>query len=223
LIISGLPWFTATPEMSDSESTRSSVAHLLRRARAGDEQCRDDLFAACRSYLGVVARAEVETWLQAKVDASDVVQQSMLEAYRDFTRFEGESPAEWFGWLRRILAHNVTDFVRRYGTAEKRAVQREVRFRDPGDSSYQAGAAPEPAASQATPSQNVALADEELRMAAALSRLPADYQEVIQLRNLQCLPFDEVAARMGRSRPAVQMLWMRAIKRLRAILDEESG
>jgi RNA polymerase sigma-70 factor, ECF subfamily len=63
--------------------------------------------------------------------------------------------------------------------------------------------------------------DDELRVTAALAELPADYQEVIVLRNLQRLPFNEVAERMERSRPAVQMLWMRAIKKLQEALGQE--
>ena len=60
-------------------------------------------------------------------------------------------------------------------------------------------------------------------MTAALAELSPDYQEVILLRNLERLPFDEVAQRMGRSRPAVQMLWMRAIRKLREMMGEEGG
>jgi len=62
--------------------------------------------------------------------------------------------------------------------------------------------------------------DDELRVSMALADLPHDYQEVIVLRNLQRLPFNEVAERMGRSRPAVQMLWMRAIRKLQESLGE---
>ena len=78
----------------------------------------------------------------------------------------------------------------------------------------------EPAAPQATPSQEFLQLDTELRVTAALAELPPDYQEVIVLRNLQRLPFDEVADRMGRSRPAVQMLWMRAIRKLQEAMEE---
>lgn len=65
--------------------------------------------------------------------------------------------------------------------------------------------------------------DSELRVAAALAQLPPDYQEVILLRNLQRLSFNEVADRMGRSRPAVQMLWMRAIKKLQEEMGNDEG
>lgn len=202
-----------------SRSTKQDVSELIRRARAGDAACRDALFGLCRSYLGVVAQARLDTWLRAKVDASDVVQQTMLEAHRDFARFAGESEKEWLGWLRGILKHNLADFVRHWRGTAKRQARREVRWRDPAASTLAPGA-PEPAAPGATPSQEVIRMDNELRVAAALAELPDDYREVITLRNFQRLPFSEVAEQMHRSRPAAQMLWMRALKRLEQALEE---
>jgi len=196
------------------------VSELIGRARDGDGASRDQLFELCRSYLGFAARAQVESWLRVKVDASDIVQQTMLEAHRDFERFQGETEQEWLGWLRRIMAHNVSDFIRRYKGTAKRQIQREVHFRDPALSGRAAGA-PEPAAADRTPSQELARIDDELRVTAALDGLSDDYQEVIILRNLERLSFNEVAERMGRSRPAVQMLWMRAIKKLQESLGEQ--
>ena len=131
--------------MSDGKSTIFST--LIEGARQGDAECRDRLFALCRSYLGFVARSQVETWLRRKVDASDLVQETMLEAYRDFERFEGRTEQEWLAWLRKILAHNAADFVRRYRGTAKRAAGREVPFRDPADSQF--AGAPEPAAAAA--------------------------------------------------------------------------
>ncbi len=202
--------------MSTGKSVQFST--LIEGARQGDAECRDRLFTLCRSYLGFVARSQVETWLRRKVDASDLVQETMLEACRDLERFEGHTEKEWLAWLRKILAHNAADFVRRYRGTEKRAAGREVPFRDPADSL--SPGAPEPAAPQATPSQEFLQLDTELRVTAALAELPPDYQEVIVLRNLQRLPFGEVAQRMSRSRPAVQMLWMRAIRKLQEALEE---
>jgi len=200
------------------DSKRTMVSELIARARQGDAQCRDRLFGLCRSYLGFVARSQVETWLRRKVDASDLVQETMLEAFRDFERFQGATEQEWLAWLKRILAHNAADFVRRYHGTAKREAGREAPFRDPDDS--HAPGAPEPAAQQRSPSQEFLLLDTELRVTAALADLPPDYQEVIVLRNLQRLSFSEVAQRMDRSRPAVQMLWMRAIKKLQEVMGE---
>lgn len=194
-----------------------SISEVLEGARAGHPEDVDRLFAACRSYLGLVARAQVESWMQAKVDASDLVQQTLLEAHRDFARFEGRTEAEWLAWLRRILSHNAGDFIRRFRGSAKRQVNREVAIQRPGDES-QVGGAPEPQAMVDSPSQALIRQEAELRVADALAELPADYQEVIMLRNLQRLEFNEVARLMGRSRPAVQMLWMRALKRLQEVV-----
>jgi RNA polymerase sigma-70 factor (ECF subfamily) len=202
--------------MGEHETT--GYSGLIEAARRGDAECRERLFGLCRSYLGFLARCQVETWLRRKVDASDLVQETMLEACRDFDRFDGHSEQQWLAWLRRILDHNAADFVRRYGGTAKRAARREVPLGDPHDSHPRG--APEPAAVQPTPSQELMQLDTELRVTAALSELSPDHQEVILLRNLQRLSFDEVAQRMGRSRPAVQMLWMRAIRKLQGLLAE---
>jgi RNA polymerase sigma-70 factor, ECF subfamily len=204
--------------MSDAKTP--SVTQLIEQARGGDVACRDRLFELCRSYLGFVARSQVETSLQAKVDASDLVQETMFEAFRDFDRFQGRTEQEWLAWLKRILAHNAADFIRHYRGTAKRQARREVRLRTPGESTMAYGA-PEPAAPCQTPSQEFLLIDTELRVSDALAKLPPDYQEVIVLRNLQRLAFNEVAERMERSRPAVQMLWMRAIKKLQEAMGEE--
>lgn len=200
-----------------ASQSSSALESLLNRARAGDTDARNELFAKCRSYVGLVARAEVQSWLQAKVDASDLVQQTLMEAHRGWDNFRGTTEAEWLAWLRRILSNNAADYVRRYHGAAKRRVGREVplarraagtsgEFRfdpsDPGES----------------PSQAVLRLERQIEVADAVAKLPDDYQEVIVLRNLQRLPFDEVARRMERSRPAAQMLWMRALKKLQEVL-----
>lgn len=201
--------------MSTSQDLR--LERMLAQARAGDRSQLGHLFEACRSYLGVIARAQVEPWLQAKVDASDIVQQTLLEAHRDFARFKGKTGAEWIAWLREILAHNAADFVRQYGVTEKRQARREVSLQPQSESCSGVNFL-DPADPGESPSQQVIRRERELEVAEALAKLSPDHQEVIMLRNLQRLPFNEVARRMGRSRPAVQMLWMRAIRKLQEAL-----
>src|SRR5690606_36604022 len=120
-------------------------------------------------------------------------------------------------WLRRILSHNAGDFIRRFRGTSKRQVKREVPLAGPTDESVQFGA-PEPAAADDTPRELLIRQEMEVRVADALTSLSPDYQEVIMLRNLQRLAFNEVAERLNRSRPAVQMLWMRAIRKLQQVL-----
>src|SRR5207249_3975416 len=97
-----------------------NVSGLLARARAGDSQALDQLFAASRAYVRLLAQVRVEDRLQAKVDASDLVQQTLLEAFRGFAGFRGTTSAEWRVWLREIAEHNAADVVRHYRGTDKR-------------------------------------------------------------------------------------------------------
>jgi RNA polymerase sigma-70 factor (ECF subfamily) len=205
-----------------TSSASLSVADLLARARAGAPQSLERLFATCRNYLAVVARAQLRSELRAKVDASDLVQLTLMEAYHDFATFRGTTEAEWLAWLRRILRHNAANLARHYAQTGKRQVRREVALRVPADDSGAPGAA-EPSDHGETPSQQLIRRERELLVADALARLPEDHREVIVLRNLERLPFDEVARRMGRSRPAAQMLWMRALLKLQELFAEMSS
>ncbi|MDA1161766.1 MAG: sigma-70 family RNA polymerase sigma factor [Planctomycetota bacterium] len=200
--------------------SRKGLETLLQRARDGDSDARNELFDTCRAYVRFLARSHVESWIQAKVDSSDLVQQTLMEAHQAFPNFNGNTEGEWIAWLKQILKHNATDFVRRFGAAKRRATL-EVAIATGSDSTCFRAAA-EPSSGGETPSQIMIRREDELLISEALAALPRDYQEVIVLRNLQRLPFDEIADRMGRSRPATQMLWMRALKKLQAHMKVES-
>ncbi len=205
-------------QTSNTAANDSLVARLIDRAREGDAQAEERLLAMCRNYLVVIARQQIGSWLRPKVDASDLVQQTLLEAHRGLAHFDGKSREEWLAWLRQILARNAVDFVRHFQGAEKRRVGREVPLAAlGGGASDSVGFDPlDPGES---PSQLVMQWERELQVADAIAQLPADYQQVVLLRNVEQLPFDEVARRMERSRPAVQMLWMRAIRQLQSLCD----
>ncbi|MCA9074021.1 MAG: sigma-70 family RNA polymerase sigma factor [Planctomycetaceae bacterium] len=207
-----------------SQNDESIVLTLLAQAREGDDAARDELFSKCRNYVALIARTQVESWMQTKVDASDLVQQTLLEAHLGFADFRGNTEGEWLAWLRKILHHNTHDFIRRYKGTDKRRVQREVRLRgtvnDQSRSFFH-----DPPGHEQTPSQIIAEHEQQIELADAIAQLSDDHREVIILRNLQRLPFDEIATRMDRTRPAVQMLWMRAIQKLQQSLtnrDDES-
>jgi RNA polymerase sigma-70 factor (ECF subfamily) len=207
---------------SVNTASGDTISGLLERARGGDRAALDRLFEVCRNYVAIVARSQVESWVGGKFDPSDLVQQTLLEAYRGFDKFQGRTGGEWLGWLRGILCHNAVDFARRYCAAEKRQVRREISLAQPGDDSGRKdGWAP--VDSGQSPSQVLLAQERELLVSDALAHLNADQREVVVLRNLQGLPFDEVARRMNRSRPAAQMLWMRAIQNLKNILQQEAS
>lgn len=175
---------------------------------------RDATLARCRPWLHVLASLEIDSRFQGKFSASDIVQQAMLEAWRDWDQFQGHEHGQRMAWLRQILAHRLAHAARDFAGTRKRDVRREVSLEDSlAQSSQRLGAmlaAPGP-----SPSGEAARHEEQLQLAEALDRLPADYRQVIVLRNLQDLPHEEVARRMGRTPGAVRMLWMRALAELK--------
>ena len=163
-------------------------------------------------HLLLVANRELEPELWAKGGASDLVQETFLEAQKDFGSFEGTTRAEVLAWLRRILLNNVSNFRRRYVGSEKRQIARELSLDRPGMSSDGRFA---PALDTPSPSGRAAANEESRALDQALERLPADYREVILLRHEQALSFADVGRLMDRSEEAARKLWVRAIARLR--------
>lgn len=202
---------------ASSDGTGTRIADWLAAARRGDVAARDRLFDACRSYVDLAARYHLQRRLRAKVDASDIVQQSLLEAHRGFDRFTGTTAGEWLAWLKRIVAHNAFDEAKRWRGTAKRDAGREVAMHGHGNESGHVH--PDPVSDEPSPSQHVIRFEQDMLVTAALARLPEDHRDVLLLRNLERLPFEEVAKRMGRSAGACRMLWMRAIAGLREHLD----
>jgi RNA polymerase sigma-70 factor (ECF subfamily) len=167
-----------------------------------------------RNYLRLLARVEIGRRLQGKLDASDLVQETFLEAHRNFARFQGTSEPQLAAWLRQILAAKVANVLRHYIGTQGRDVRLEQQLAvDLDQSSRLLGQ--ELVAAINTPSQQAADREQGVLLADALERLQPDYRETLVLRHLEGLSFPEVAERMGRSVDSVQKLWLRGLARLR--------
>jgi RNA polymerase sigma-70 factor (ECF subfamily) len=188
-----------------------NVARWLPAARAGCRDALGQLFESYRAYLLLIANHQLAPDLQAKGGASDLVQQTFLEAQKDFGRFQGESADELKAWLRQLLLHNLASFARHYRTTSKRAVGREVGLGVESPSGEHERALP---AALPSPSGQAIAGEQAEAVARAMQRLPADYQRVITLRYQEGRPFAEIAQLMQRSDAAVRKLWFRAIDRL---------
>ena len=199
------------------------ASELIQRCRRGDAAARDELFARYRHYLRLLAQGQLGRHLRAKCDPSDLVQQTLLEAYRDFPRFTGGTEAELLGWLRQILAHNLYNEARHYAT-KQRAADRELSLDDVRAGLDRSSAALGRclAAGGASPSQSAARREAAVQLADRLAQLPADYQAVIVLRIFEGLSAEETAQRMGRTAGAVRMLQMRALTALREQLSAQA-
>jgi RNA polymerase sigma-70 factor, ECF subfamily len=200
--------------------TRTSVLHILEALQRGDAAEVADGLARFRPWLHLLARLQIDAQFRGKFNASDAVQQTLLEACRDLPKFRGRTEAELLAWLRQILAHVLHHQVRGYRGTQQRDVAREVSLEAAlAQSSQRLGdmlAAP-----GSSPSERAARSEEEVILAAVLARLPDDYREVILLRNLEGLSHEAVARHMQRSVGATRMLWARALSRLRQLLQDE--
>jgi RNA polymerase sigma-70 factor (ECF subfamily) len=196
------------------------VLLLLARARSGDAAARGQLLDLYRNYLRLLARTRIDAELRVRLDPSDLVQETLLEAHRDFERFTGTSEGELLAWLRRIMVRNLMDQAKHFKT-HKRGAGRQQSLEELLDRSSQEFERVL-AASTSTPSAQAARREQAVLLADALARLPADYREVIILRNLEQLPFEEIARRLGRSSSAARMLWARALEKLSHLCEEPS-
>lgn len=191
-------------------------------AHAGSvDDARTQWLMRYEGWLKVLARMEIDSRFQGKFSASDAVQQTLVEAWKDWDRFRGDAEPQRLAWLRQILAHQLAHLARHYAGTQKRDVSREVSFDDALTRSAQRLAGIVPAGVE-SPSGRLCAEEQQLRLADVLDRLPDDYRQVILLRNLQELSHEEVARRMGRTEGAVRMLWVRALTKLREEMDRDS-
>jgi RNA polymerase sigma-70 factor (ECF subfamily) len=197
------------------------VERLLPLAKAGYPDALGQLLEQYRNYLELLARLQIGRHLQSKVDASDLVQETFLDAHATFAEFRGATERELLGWLRQVMAYNLASLTRYYCGTQRRDVGLERRLTgelDQSSQALQAGLV----ATTGTPSQDVVRREQAVLVADALGRLPATYREVIVLRELEGLTFPEVARQMSRSVDSVKKLWVRALARLRGALGDES-
>ena len=184
--------------MSNSENEPLSMEHL-------------------RPYLRTLARMQVETHLQAKIDASDIVQQTMLEAHRGAERFQGNTEQELRAWLRRIMARNLADEVRKFRREKRNAGLEQSLEAKLTESS--AGLERCLAGNISSP-DNRAIRNEQLvQLATAIESLPDDQRTAVSLHHLQGQTAAEIGKEMNKTEVAVAGLLRRGLKRLRELLS----
>ena len=171
-----------------------------------------------REYLLLLARLRLDRRLQGKVDASDIVQQTLLEACRAPEQFRGRSEGERKAWLRRILLRNLANAVRDLGR-QKRDVHRE-RSLDAALEDSSARLEALLAAEQSSSGERAVRNEEVLRLEEALATLPEGQREAVVLRHFHDWPLSEISRHLGRSQAAVAGLLHRGLTRLHELLRE---
>ncbi len=170
-----------------------------------------------REYLRVLARLQLDPRLQAKVDPSDLVQQTLLRAHEKRDQFRGRTEAVFTAWLRQILADQLAKALRRYATGA-RDVGLEQSLEDAlGASSARLEAWL--AAETESPSEKADRNEQLLNLARALERLPDDQRRAVELHYLKGSTLAEVGEELGRGKRAAAGLLFRGLKKLRQLLE----
>jgi RNA polymerase sigma-70 factor (ECF subfamily) len=171
-----------------------------------------------RSYLMLLARLRLDARLRGKLDASDVVQQTLLEAHVAAGQFRGQSPGEQAAWIRQILARNLANAVRDLGR-QKRDAGRERSLNAMLDESA-ASLDGWLAAEQSSPSAQAQRHERAVLLAEALAKLPEHQREAVILRHFENLSLADIATRLDCTTAAVTGLLHRGLKNLRDHLRE---
>jgi RNA polymerase sigma-70 factor (ECF subfamily) len=200
------------------EASRLTVnaERWIAEARRGSRPALNRLLEACFRYLLAVAHRELCAALRSRLDPVDVVQDTLMKAWRHFPQFEGETEAEWLAWLRQILRHNLANERRRHIQAAMRSTRREVPLTESALVQLPNIAGRE-AASVGCQTQeqerNEALVD-------ALGRLPERYRQVLHLRTEEGWTFARVGGPLHCSAEAARKLWRRAANELVHLMED---
>lgn len=174
-----------------------------------------------RAYLRLLARLGLDSRLRGKLDPSDIVQQTLLQAHQALGEFRGTRDEQLAGWLRQILSRNLGHAARDF-----RRARRDLRRERSLDQAIEASSARLEAwlvAEQSSPSQRAVRNEQVLRLAQALESLPEAQREAMLMHYWQDRSLEEIGQRLGRSASAVAGLLYRALKQLRQLLRESES
>ena len=194
------------------------VKALLEQARGGDREALGRLLEAQRGTLHRLAQRQLEGPIAVRVAASDIIQQTFLEAHRSFQQFAGQSARELVAWLQCILDHKVAGAIRDHAFLQKRNVHRDRSLDDSHGGA--ASLKQELDAGHSSPSQKAMRGEEAQLLTRALTVLPDDQREAVRLRHLEGWALADIALRVGRTPAATAGLIKRGMKALRRRLHE---
>lgn len=194
---------------------------LLDRAQGGSRSAVGQLLARHRPRLRRMVAVRLDGRLSARVDPSDVVQETLALAAQRFEDYLREPPLPFYPWLRQIALERLIDVHRRHLRATGRAVWREEFWR-PSDSSALEWA-DQLAANDSGPFRRLVREELAARLQGAMADLEAADREVLMLRYLEQLSTAETAAVLGVSETAVKQRLLRAVRRLRGHLEGAGG
>ncbi len=204
--------------------TRDSTDRLLADARDGTPGAVDRLLGEFREPLRKVVGLRLDPAVARRVDASDIVQDVLLEANGRLTDYLKKPDMPFHLWLRHLAQDRIIDTHRRHRLAQRRSVDREQPIARPGwadESSVSLVA--QLVDAERTPATEAIRHELERRLGAAVDRLADDDREIVLMRHHEALSNQEVARALGLTEAAASMRYLRALRRLRAVLVPDGG
>lgn len=199
------------------------LEHWQTRLRSGDVEALEKLFTFHRSRLRKIVRFRLDVQLQGRVDPSDVLQEVYLDAVQRLNHYRQHSDYPFFVWLREITTQRLIDVHRRHLASQKRTASREVSLSGLEADNTKNSVAFQLAASLTSPSQALARLELVARLREAIDSLDPIDREVLAMRHFEELTNDEVATALGLKKSAASNRYVRALMRLKAILDRWPG
>lgn len=200
----------------------SETDQLLADARAGDASARGRLLQHYRRRLRGMIAVRMDARLAARVDPSDLVQETLAEAHRRLDGYLKDQPLPFYPWLRQLAMDRLIDLHRRHVRAGKRAVGREDGGGLPLSDRSFGQLVNRLAVSSSGPSAQMRRSESRRQLRDALDRLSDSDREVLVLRHLEQLEPKEIAAVLGITERAESMRHLRALDRLRKLLSSET-
>jgi RNA polymerase sigma-70 factor (ECF subfamily) len=205
-------------------SESPETQELLRQAGRGDAAAEERLLAEQRESLRRMIDLRLDRVLARRVDASDIVNEVLLEAHQRLGDYVRNPVLPFRLWLRQIARDHIIDAHRRHRLAQRRSLDREqpmVSARLADRSSVELAA--QLMDQELTPATAALRRELQRQMEEAIGRLDADDREIILMRHYEQLSNQEVAAELGLSEAAASMRHLRAVRALRALLAPEAG
>ena len=201
--------------LTDDEPTLA----LIERANHGDAAACEQLLGVHRDRLRKMVSLRMDRRLAARVDASDIVQEALAEASRCLADYLQCRPLPFYPWLRRLAWERLVAINRQHVQASKRSVAREERYGAAGSDSSAIALVDRLAAQHSSPSEQMTNAELRKRVQGALATLEPQDREILVLRYLEQLSTHEAAAVLGLTDSGVKSRLMRALIRMREMLD----
>jgi RNA polymerase sigma-70 factor (ECF subfamily) len=186
-------------------------------AKKGDRSALSNLLDIYRNYLRLLARNQIGQTLRVRLDPSDLVQDTLIDASQNFAHFHGETKSELIAWLRKILARNLVDQLKRH-RSQKRDLRRDRSLEKSLDRSSEALAAALDGRSS-SPGVRMDRQEKLVAVANALALLPQPNREAILLKQMDGKTFAEIGRQLEMSTSAARRLWAEGLADLRQKLE----